>query len=259
MKGLYGERVADVIVIVNADDFGQSEAINRGIVHAHREGIVTSASLMVRGSAARTAAAAARGLPGLAVGLHLDLGEWAVRDGAWVTRYQVIDLQRTFEVEREMRRQVAEFRELTGRWPTHVDSHQHVHLRDTVRPAAMKIAGELGVPLRRCSPRVGYVGGFYGQTAEGEKKPGWISEERLVSLLRALDPGIHELVCHPALTTCPESDLPDTTYREERLEETEVLCAPAVMAAVSELGIRLRSFASLRHRRARTLPSMAGP
>jgi chitin disaccharide deacetylase len=252
-------RMEDVILVVNADDFGQSAAINRGVVRAHREGIVTSASLMVRGAAADEAAAATRGLPALAVGLHLDLGEWAVRDGAWVTRYQVVDLERPVDIEREMRRQVATFRHLMGRWPTHVDSHQHVHLRDEVRPSAMKIAGELGVPLRRCSAGVRYVGEFYGQTASGEKRPEWISEARLVALVGSLGPGVHELVCHPALATNPDIDLPASTYREERLKETEVLCAPAVMARISQLGIRLRSFASLSGLSSRIVPSVAGP
>src|SRR5436190_23980393 len=62
-------------VIVNADDFGQSAGINRGIIEAHERGIVTSASLMVRWPAAPAAAAYACAHRGLSVGLHVDLGE----------------------------------------------------------------------------------------------------------------------------------------------------------------------------------------
>jgi len=234
-----------VTVVVNADDFGQSVGINRGILRAHREGIVTSASLMVRGSAAQEAVVAARLHPGLAVGLHLDLGEWAVLDGTWEALYRVVDLEEPAEVEREMRRQVAAFRRLLGRWPTHLDSHQHVHLDEKVRPAATRIARELGVPLRNCSPGVAYRGDFYGQTVLGETMPQWISEERLVGLLRSLGPGVQEIACHPASTANLEVDLPATAYREERLKETHVLCAPTVRTAISELGIRLLSFADL--------------
>jgi len=64
------------LLIVNADDFGLSDGVNRGIVEAHERGIVTSASLMVWHDAARAAAAYARGRPQLDVGVHLDLGEW---------------------------------------------------------------------------------------------------------------------------------------------------------------------------------------
>src|SRR5690349_482814 len=77
-------------LIVNADDLGQSPGVNRGIFQAHRDGIVTSASLMVRWPAAGEAAAYARAHPDLSVGLHLDLGEWEFRGGAWVARYEVV-------------------------------------------------------------------------------------------------------------------------------------------------------------------------
>ena len=66
-------------LIVNADDFGQSAGVNRGVAMAHEQGIVTSASLMVRWPAATGAAAFGRAHPGLSVGLHVDLGEWARR------------------------------------------------------------------------------------------------------------------------------------------------------------------------------------
>ena len=68
----YQEKLARYL-IVNADDFGQSTGINKGVIQAHEEGIVTSASLMVRWPAAPEAAAYARNRPGLSVGLHVDL------------------------------------------------------------------------------------------------------------------------------------------------------------------------------------------
>ena len=70
-------------LIVNADDFGLSPGVNRGILETHERGILTAASLMVRAPAAAEAAAAAHDHPRLSVGLHLDLGEWICRDGAW--------------------------------------------------------------------------------------------------------------------------------------------------------------------------------
>src|SRR5260370_3831130 len=77
-------------LIVNADDFGQSPGVNRGIIEAHERGIVTSASLMVRWPAAAEAAAYARLHPRLSVGLHLDFGEWVCRGGGWARPYQVV-------------------------------------------------------------------------------------------------------------------------------------------------------------------------
>ena len=66
-------------LIVNADDFGQSTAINRGIIRAYEQGVVTSASLMVLWPAAKEAANYARLHPSLSVGLHVDLAEWSYR------------------------------------------------------------------------------------------------------------------------------------------------------------------------------------
>src|SRR5262245_64423892 len=111
-------------LIVNADDFGLSAGVNRGIIEAHERGIVTSASLMVRGSAAAAAAAYARAHPALSVGLHLDLGEWAWRDGGWVSVYEVVRADDARAVVAEAARQLAAFRRLVGLSPTHLDSHQ---------------------------------------------------------------------------------------------------------------------------------------
>jgi predicted glycoside hydrolase/deacetylase ChbG (UPF0249 family) len=72
-------------LIVNADDFGLTSGINRGIIEAHEHGIVTSASLMVRYPAAREAADYAKAHPELSVGLHFEAGEWRYRAGRMVS------------------------------------------------------------------------------------------------------------------------------------------------------------------------------
>ena len=82
---------AERLLIVNADDFGQSAGVNRGVARAYEEGIVTAASLMVRWPAAREAAGYARERPQLDVGLHLDLGEWYYAEGEWRARYGGLD------------------------------------------------------------------------------------------------------------------------------------------------------------------------
>jgi predicted glycoside hydrolase/deacetylase ChbG (UPF0249 family) len=77
-------------LIVNADDFGQSAGVNRGVIAAHERGVVTSASLMVRWPAAEEAASYARQRPGMSLGLHVDLGEWTFREGSWTPLYEVV-------------------------------------------------------------------------------------------------------------------------------------------------------------------------
>src|ERR1700688_857547 len=129
-------------LIVNADDFGQSAGTNRGIIEAHEHGIVTSASLMVRWPGAAQAATYAQAHPELSVGLHLDLGEWAYRNGEWVPLYQLVDENDAAAVAREVEAQLATFRRLMGQDPTHFDSHQHSHRQEPARSVVLALAQE---------------------------------------------------------------------------------------------------------------------
>lgn len=234
-------------LIVNADDLGLTEATTAGIVHAHRHGIVTSASLMVRPPAARSAvrAAAAAGLDDL--GLHLDLGEWAFRDGRWQPLYEVAGRDDPAAVAAECRAQLETFRDLVGRDPTHLDSHQHVHLDDPLRATAVALAAEIGVPLRHLAPGVRHCGGFYGQTGRGEPATDLLTPESLLELLaRECDArpdhpvGAVELGCHPGW----DAEL-DTMYVAERRVEVEVLCSPGLREAITALGFELSTFPDL--------------
>jgi len=227
----------EVSLIVNADDFGQSRGINQGVVIAIERGIVTSASLMVRWPAAAEAAAFARCRPQLSLGLHLDLGEWVYRDGNWNPAYQVVDTESAAAVAAELSRQLDSFRRLVGRPPTHLDSHQHVHRHEPVRSIVIAAAAELGVPLRDHTSTVRYCGAFYGQTGTGEPLPANITVEALVDVLAGLPPGCTELGCHPGIAEGTPS-----VYNRERAVEVQVLCDPAVRAAIATKGIRLRSF-----------------
>lgn len=225
------------LLIVNADDFGLSDGVNRGVVKGHEEGVVTSASLLVRWPAAEDAAGYARHNPSLDLGLHLDLGEWACREGRWVARYEVVPPDDPQAVTREAHRQLETFRQLLGRDPTHLDSHQHVHTRDPARWVLQGMASRLGVPLRHSTPWIRYCGSFYGQTAEGDPLPEAIRLESLLRIVRGVAPGVTELACHPGISGPLE-----TTYRDGRECELSALCAPEVRRALEESGVRLASF-----------------
>jgi predicted glycoside hydrolase/deacetylase ChbG (UPF0249 family) len=229
-------------LIVNADDFGQSPGVNRGIIEAHEHGIVTSASLMTRWLATGEAALYAREHPKLSLGLHLDLGEWAYRAGSWVPVYTVVPLDDRMAVEREVSHQLGMFRCLVGREPSHINSHQHIHMREPVRSVALQICESLGVPLRNLCPEVNYFTKFYGQTAEGLPLPDHISVDRLIDILSTLPEGLTVLVCHPGYV-----DGLRTTYQMERAEELKALCHPRLLAAIRTLGIKLCSFNDWRY------------
>jgi predicted glycoside hydrolase/deacetylase ChbG (UPF0249 family) len=132
-------------LIVNADDWGLTPAVNRGVVRAFQDGIVTSASLLVTGSAFEDAIALARQNPKLDVGLHLVLVEERAVLGRDVLPTLVDEtgrlprtsgefFRRAFlgrinwdDVEREIAAQIARFQE-TGLRLSHVNSHQHLHM-----------------------------------------------------------------------------------------------------------------------------------
>jgi chitin disaccharide deacetylase len=228
---------AKIKLIVNADDFGLSSGVNRGIVEAYRLGIVTSASLMVRWPGAKDAAAYGRSHPELGLGLHLDLGEWSYHEGDWVPEYEVVDLTDAEAVSNEVSRQIETFRRLVGRNPTHIDSHQHVHLKEPAKSVLLHWAEKTGVPLRHFIENVRYCGDFYGQTTEGAPLPETISVEALVKILENLPSGCTEMACHPGY-----GEGLATTYRNERALELRALCDSRIQDQIKILGIKLCSF-----------------
>jgi chitin disaccharide deacetylase len=226
-------------LIVNADDFGLNASVNRGILDAHDEGIVTSASLMVERPAALEAADRARGRPRLGLGLHVEVGRWRVsrlpkrgsaRSAAVVERRAAEDLLR----------QLDRFRLLVGRDPSHLDSHQHRHLAELVRPSFEEIAAELGIPLRRIDRRVHFCGDFYGHDGRGRPDPEAITAEALIRLIENVHDGVTELCCHPGYA----DDL-DDWYRTERGQEVQALCDPRVRRTIEREDLQLCSFAEV--------------
>jgi len=223
-------------LIVNGDDFGQSPGINEGVIRCHEQGILTSASLMVRGRAAHAAAGYARSAPALSVGLHIDLGEWSYRDGEWTPLYSVVPIDDAAAVHAEVTRQLETFRDLLGTGPTHLDSHQHVHRSEPVARVVADLGTALGVPVRHFGA-VTYVGSFYGLDGVGNAIEGALTADRLIAICEALPAGTTELACHPGL----RHDAPGM-YVAERALEVAALCDPRVRAALDARGIQLISF-----------------
>lgn len=221
------------MLIVNADDFGASEGINRGIIEAHTAGIVTSASLMVTSAAAAEAAALAREHDELSVGLHWDL------DGEQAN--PAVDLDDPAAVRAELRRQLDLFQELVGQPPTHIDSHHHIHRSAEIRPIARALAAPLGVPVRE-DGTVRYIGGFYAQWEWLVTDLHHVSPEFLIWILHnEVGQGWTEIACHPGYV----SEDFTSVYLTEREVELATLKHPAVRDEIRSLGIRLASYREL--------------
>jgi predicted glycoside hydrolase/deacetylase ChbG (UPF0249 family) len=242
-------------LIVNADDFGMTRGINAGVIEAHRHGVVTSASLMVKQPAAGEAAGLAAANPRLGLGLHIDLAEWEPVGGVPQTRYARVDVQDQAAVAKEIEEQRALFLSLVGHEPDHLDSHQHVHFNEPVREEALRLANRLGVPLRNLDGRIAFCGEFYGQRGEAQPYPEGVTLARLMKLVDETRDGWTELMCHPGRAHDVQS-----VYASERETELAVLCEPSMREELRARGVGLRSFTdfasppplgSPRHRRGR--------
>ncbi len=232
-----GERV----LVVNGDDFGRSNGISRGILEAHDNGILTSTSLMTLWPASAAAADSATRRPELAVGLHVDIGEWIFRDGGWSCTYLRAPLDDARAVQEEVERQLRAFRRMLRRDPTHLDSHQHVHREEPIRSVLTRLSSVLAIPLRHVSPGIRYCGAFFGHHERGERNHEAVTVDALLRILESLPNGVTELACHPGYATDFAS-----AYSAERELELRALCDPRVRAAIQTSRITLRSFTEIR-------------
>jgi predicted glycoside hydrolase/deacetylase ChbG (UPF0249 family) len=250
-------------LIVNADDFGLTDGVTRGILAAHRHGIVTSSTMLVNAGIARDRAAEARDRiaeardTGLALGLHVNftLGAPLTRgrslvgsDGRFVRDPKRAAARAELrEVEKEIAAQIEKFMQMVKRAPTHLDSHHHVGTYSPVREAFLGAAAELGVPVRSedagtrataRSRRLATPDHFFGGSGPG---PYWTLATTLEHL-RRLPPGVSEFMTHPGFF---DQDLAYSRYGRQRETEMVGLGTSAARAAATALGIGLSTFGQL--------------
>ncbi len=228
-------------LIFNADDFGASRGVNRGIIECHQRGVVTSTSLMVDGRGVDEAVRLSRENPALAIGLHFDV---------WGEDERVFDTRNVAAVGEEFQRQLGRFVALMGRPPTHVDSHRHVHRQPHLQEKFREWVAPLGVPLRADGP-VGFVGGYYGQWEWQVTELKYIEVPYLQFMLRnEVPPGFTEFSCHPGYVT----DDYHAVYLKERETEVETLTDPRIRETLAALHIRLISYLDYARLRSPTRP-----
>ncbi len=149
-------------LILNADDFGLTRGVNAGIIRAHREGILTSTTLMANGAAFEDAVEGALANPSLGVGCHLvlvggcsvarpeEIPTLAGRDGrlpaslATLVAKVTTGTIRAMDMERELLAQIEKIRR-AGIDPTHLDTHKHAHAHPCVLEAVGRVARQTGI------------------------------------------------------------------------------------------------------------------
>lgn len=254
--------MSERLLIINADDLGWTQGVNEGIFAAHVDGVVSSATLMVNAPGAAHAATALTRpeLGALGVGLHVQLTGGGVPTLASADVPSLVDGHgrlprrpdglgslRVGEVGAEVNAQWTRFEELTGRPPTHVDSHHHAHRDPAVFEAIVAVAKRRGVPvrqvdgaMRRSLRQSGIVTtDFFDASffAEG------VGLRQLTDLFRRLPGGVSEIMCHPGRV---DAELERTsTYTTDRETELAVLTDPEITAVLAAEDIRLVSYSTL--------------
>jgi hopanoid biosynthesis associated protein HpnK len=269
-------------LIVNADDFGFTRDVNEGIARAFEHGILRSATLMANGGAFDHAVATAQALPGLDVGAHLTLvGGPSVADPRRRLPASLAGMLLAYPsgwsraaIEEECCAQLEKI-ENAGIPISHVDAHKHTHLFPPVLEALVRAAKRYGVvwvrrpfdiPLTAAAARSPWrrrltsrllagLGSHFDRRMRaaglrstdafaGFQMTGLYQADQLAALMRALPPGLTELMCHPGL--CGEQLLAARTrLKRSREAELAALTSDLVKRTVEETGVEITSFRAL--------------
>jgi predicted glycoside hydrolase/deacetylase ChbG (UPF0249 family) len=259
-------------LIPNADDFGYTRDVNDGIIHAHRQGILTSATIMATGDAFDHAVMLARENRSLDVGVHLVL---VGSDGFPPTVFQLmrqVALGR-IRIYDELAAQVRKVQS-AGLSPTHLDTHKHTHLLPPVLRAVARIASDFkipwvrrpfdlpmnggGVPWRRqaVSKALGFARAGFQRVLTGHQCrttdhfagfqiTGNYDAAELARLIRSLPQGSTEFMCHPGFCT-QELRAAHTRLKESRRRELDALTSREVREAILESNVTLARYTDIR-------------
>jgi predicted glycoside hydrolase/deacetylase ChbG (UPF0249 family) len=257
-------------LIVNADDYGRTPNVSRGIRHAHLNGIVTSTTAMMNMPNVDADLQAAReNCPRLGLGVHLTLTAAApvlpaaqvktlvTSDGRFlshndlVSRVNQVDVM---QVKAEWQAQIEKFCALAGRLPDHLDSHHHTsYLTPALFEAMLELASQYRCAIRplqarterdldRSYPRPvphpdNLITEFYDSSA---------THDHLATILAGLQEGVSELMSHPGYSD--DELMSGSSYNVQRENELQVLTDPRIKAMLKTNGIELHSFDLFRTR-----------
>ncbi|MGA2178218.1 MAG: hopanoid biosynthesis-associated protein HpnK [Verrucomicrobiota bacterium] len=268
-------------LIVNADDFGRSHSINEAVIRAHREGILTTASLMVNEPGLEEAVALAKQNPKLGVGLHLSLlcgraalspekipglvnarGEFSENPVATGFRYF---FQRGLQqqLRAEIHAQFEKFR-ATGLPLDHVNGHLHLHLHPTVFRLLMEDAEKLGIRRLRLTRELFWMDAplasgrrlyrsthaaiyfcLSGRAQSALRRKNIRHTQRIFGLLQ--NAHVNEDYLLKLLSVLPpgDSELYSHPSLDEFKHEFDALVSPRVKERVKKLGIELIRYQEL--------------
>ena len=238
-------------LIINADDLGYDPAVDAGLLRTMRQGVVTSATLLVNTPFSRAAAEAAYGLP---VGLHLNLArgrpvspdfpEEFLQEGAFAE--SLASRLPPWVVEAETKAQLALAEELLGRPVTHLDVHKHLHRQAAVLAGLVAVAAVSRLPVRALDGPMRRTLQAHGLPrpdsflGEAGSEAYW-TLPRFLAAVQGLEPGTSEWMCHPGE---PPSQV-QSGYAAQRAVELATFTSPEARAALQSAGVELVDFRAL--------------
>jgi len=204
-------------LIVNADDLGWTEGVNRGIAESHRKGLVTSTSLLANGPAFASALAVAAANPELGVGVHLNLsdgvptakpnevpgllnasGELEGSPESLLLRIASRSLELA-QVEHEWDAQIRKVRD-AGINPTHLDGHKHVQMLPGLFEIALRLAKKHSIRAIRVAHEESKLRTLL--SSGREQKPGAVLKQGVQARgLKLLARDAREMADHSGLVT----------------------------------------------------------
>jgi chitin disaccharide deacetylase len=241
-------------IILNADDLGYEPNVTRGLLKSMKEGIVSSATMIVNGPWSHEAVLRAHGLP---VGLHLNLARWKplsevpkefLSPSGELVELRAVGLPAEV-VQGEVHAQLDALFALLGTPATHIDVHKHLHRFPNVLDGLLAAAKVHALPVRsiddlmRSKARAVKVATnhhFFGDAGA----TGYWTLEQLESTLKALPAeGIVELMCHPGYAPKELT----SGYAAQREVELETFTSPKAKALLADLGVTLSSWSGVRY------------
>ena len=239
-------------LIVNADDFGISIGTNYGILEAHKNGIVSSTTLMVNMPACGHAIELAKSNPTLGVGIHFNLTKGKPMttidsltspSGEFFKNYKNVALAKEEDIEKELRTQLEKFLSY-GIEPSHFDSHHHVHLLANVMNVVERLAREYNKPVRKAWYQDLNGREFSKETrgndAFGDFFGDDITIETLKNIIKNAKGEVLEIMCHPSFLD-PEI-YHGSSYNLGRINEYSILTSKEMKDFIKENNIELINF-----------------
>ena len=240
-------------LIVNADDFGLSKGVNLGIIEAHKNGIVTSTTLMVTMNEVEHALELAKDYPNLGIGLHLNLTlgkpltncPTLVKENGEFYKpkekpnHELFDEE---EIYQEFLAQYKRFIEIVKRKPSHIDSHLYAHqIFPKVKNVAIRLARENDIAIREFEIENYHQAHFIG-TFKCVKDEDYESSKRIIigENSEILKYDIAELMCHPAYVDNFIYTI--SSYSLGRIRELEILTSDEVKKFIKANNIELINF-----------------